>query len=265
MDGKTLMAAMSYPGYDAPLTLSRYTELVAPCAKALVEANCTTVRRAAVFLAQIGAESGSLRWTEELADGSAYEWRTDLGNTHKGDGPRFKGRSFIQITGRTNYTLLSAWAHNKGYVPSSDYFVQNPGNLAHDKYAFLGPVWYWTVARPQLNDLADAGDIKGATLAVNGGYNNLSGRTARYHKCLSLGNALLPPKPKPKDWFDMATQADLQKAVIAALESPAGQAAIWAQIQRPLHPTQPDGTPSASPASIAAIVHAELKAMGLGK
>lgn len=191
MDGKTLMAAMTYPGYDAPLPLARYTQLVGPLEIALKQAKCTTVPRISMFLAQIGAETGSLRWTEELASGADYNGRVDLGNTHAGDGPRFKGRSFIQITGRAHYAAISKWAHGMGYVPTATYFIDHPQMLADDKYAFLGPVYYWTVAR-NMNSYADRVDIRGGTYAVNGGYNNLAGRTARWNKCLSLGSALLP-------------------------------------------------------------------------
>jgi predicted chitinase len=199
MDGKTLMAAMTYPGYDAPLPLARYNALAGPCTTALREARCGTVERVAMFLAQIGAESGSLRWRRELADGTAYDrylnpdgpW-AELGNAQRGDGARFKGRSFIQITGRLHYALLSGWAHAKGYVPTATYFIDHPDALADDKYAFLGPVYYWTVAR-NMNAYADRRDIAGGSTAVQGGSpaNNLSGRTARWNKCLSLGQALL--------------------------------------------------------------------------
>lgn len=43
----------------------------------------------------------------EYASGRAYEGRRDLGNTQKGDGVRFKGRGFVQLTGRANYEKMS--------------------------------------------------------------------------------------------------------------------------------------------------------------
>ena len=124
-------------------------------------------------------------------DGSAYEWRADLGNTEPGDGPRFKGRGPLQVTGRHNYTALSAWAFAQGLVPTPTFFVDAPGELASDRYGFIGVTWYWTVARP-MNRYADAADIVGATRAVNGGTNGLDDRVNRWNHCRALGAALLP-------------------------------------------------------------------------
>lgn len=46
-------------------------------------------------------------WMTELSNGNQYNGRRDLGNTQPGDGPRFKGRGFCQVTGRTNYKMWS--------------------------------------------------------------------------------------------------------------------------------------------------------------
>ncbi len=65
----------------------------------------------AYILATSVHESNAGGAMEEFACGSAYEGRSDLGNTQSGDGRRFKGRGYVQITGRRNY---QDWSNRLG-------------------------------------------------------------------------------------------------------------------------------------------------------
>jgi len=144
----------------------------------------------------VGHESGGLQFMEEIASGQQYEGRVDLGNTQPGDGRRFKGRGPIQVTGRSNYTTLSKWAFERNLVPSATFFVDQPEQLGSDQYGFIGVVWYWTSAR-DMNKFADAGDIEGGSVAVNGRNrqtgraNGIEDRIARWNRSRNMGNDLL--------------------------------------------------------------------------
>lgn len=205
------------------LSLDRYQALLPAVTNALARCQCNTVERIAMWCAQIGHESGGLQWMEELASGAEYEGRTDLGNVVPGDGKRYKGRGPIQVTGRHNYTELSKWAYAQGLVPTATFFVDDPGQLASDRYGFIGVVWYWTVARPHINEMADARDLDGVTRAVNGGLNGLEdtpsgspGRRTRWNRCLTMGSGLLNlvGKPTQLEGFLMALSETEQRDLL---------------------------------------------------
>ena len=175
----------------AGINENKAREILPGVINGLRESDCTNPNRIAMWLAQMGHESGGFVYTEEIASGAAYEGRRDLGNTHPGDGVRFKGRSWIQITGRHNFTQLSKWAFEQGAVPTPTFFVDEPTKLSQIQYAGLGPAWYWTVARPDINALSDRRDLVTVTQRINGGQNGIQDRRNRYDRALALGNELL--------------------------------------------------------------------------
>lgn len=183
------------------VSLDRYRELLPAFAEAMRQAECTTALRAAMWCAQLGHESEGLQWFEEQnwsggkqTDAqyfARYDTHPNLGNG-PGDGLRYKGRGPIQVTGRHNYGELSRWAHGRGLVPSPTFFVDQPELLASPQYGFLGAVWYWTAARPQINALADRQDLDAVTRLINGGLNGIADRKTRYARCLTIGEGLVP-------------------------------------------------------------------------
>jgi putative chitinase len=136
---------------------------------------CGKLREAA-FLATVIHESGSFRYTKEIASGKAYEGRKDLGNIYKGDGVKFRGRGLIQLTGRSNYERASK-------ALGVD-FVSNPQLLEQPRYATQVSCWWW--ADKGLNEIADTGDFRRITRVVNGGYTGLADRNKWYNLALKI-------------------------------------------------------------------------------
>ena len=144
--------------------------------KALIEGEINTKLRIAAFIAELGHESGQLRYMEEIADGSAYEGRKDLGNDKAGDGKKYKGRGPIQLTGKNNYRKF-------GKSINID-LVSNPYLVATPEYGFRAAVWFWTTHN--LNELADNGEFDKITRIINGGTNGQQDRRDLYKKALEV-------------------------------------------------------------------------------
>ena len=68
----------------------------------------------AYFLGQCGHESAGLRYPVEIASGENYEFRTDLGNIYPGDGVKFAGTGWIQVTGRYWHQQYSDYLQKNG-------------------------------------------------------------------------------------------------------------------------------------------------------
>jgi putative chitinase len=124
--------------------------------------------RAWHFLSQVAHETGGGQWWVELASGDAYEGNLKLGNTRKGDGPKFKGSGGLMLTGRYNYQ------HFSDDIKDPQVILQGAKYVA-EHYPFCSAGWFWQ--QNNLNKTADSGaTVKIITRIVNGGLNGLSER-----------------------------------------------------------------------------------------
>lgn len=194
--------AQVYPHLPA----AQRTEYAPLMEAAFTEFDITTKQRIAAVLSQLGVESNELKVWEENLNYSAkrlcqvwpkrfpsldaatpfannpralankvYSGR--MGNTGPEDGWNYRGRTPVQLTGRDNYKSVSKFLNLS--------LEDNP-DLANDKAtAFRVVGSYFRDIRPMLN-VADKGDIKAVTFAVNGGYTDLEKRTEYYQTALKV-------------------------------------------------------------------------------
>lgn len=139
-----------------------------------------TPLRLAHWLAQVGHESGELKYSEEIASGRAYEGRKDLGNTQPGDGMKHKGMGLIQITGKFNQSRYFKFIGEPG-------LLERPRELAEDpQLAADSAGWFWRRGTAvDLSRVADKDNITLITKLINGGYNGLTDRKRLLALCKS--------------------------------------------------------------------------------
>lgn len=137
------------------------------------------------FLAQVAHETGNFSSMVEQGPKKYFrryelKWNPQtakiLGNVKPGDGERFKGRSFVQLTGRDNYRR----AGRALGLP----LEQKPHLLENPSVGFKASLWYWnTRVKSKTNNFED---IERVTKLINGGLNGLEDRKRKFEKYLSL-------------------------------------------------------------------------------
>lgn len=173
--------------------------------------NVNTPLRLAHFLAQCGHESGGFRISQENLNYSikgltgifkkyfpteaaatpyakqpvkiankVYGGRMGNGVEATGDGYKFRGRGFIQLTGRDNYTAFAK-------TVTEDDILANP-DLVGSKYQLASAAWFWN--KNKLNEIADGGVsdeiVTKITKRVNGGVIGLKDRIAHFNEYYKL-------------------------------------------------------------------------------
>lgn len=169
-----------------------------PLNKAMGRFEINTPARAAAFIAQVGHESSLLthflenlnysaagllsnfnrhfteaeaavyqRQPEKIAN-RAYANRLGNGDEDSGDGWKYRGRGPIQITFHDNYAACE--------VGISVDILDNPDLLLDPENGAASAAWYWK--SHGCNELADVGNFREITKAINGGYNGFDRRLA---------------------------------------------------------------------------------------
>jgi predicted chitinase len=149
------------------------------------------IRHAAYILATAFHESDRFRAMVEYADGKAYEGRKSLGNTVAGDGPRFKGRGFVQITGRRNY---QDWGRRLGVD-----LIKEPHLASSLQYAtriLIDGMLKGTFTGKKLDDFASYRDMR---RVVNGTdrADKIADHAVDFEDALRKANYGMQSTPKP--------------------------------------------------------------------
>lgn len=118
------------------------------------------------------------RKPEKIAN-LVYASRMGNGDEASGDGFKYRGRGYIQLTGKVNYESFDKVVDEN--------VTANP-DLVATKYPLLSAAWFWNSRT--LNTLADKGatdaDVTAITKKVNGGTHGLDDRIAKFKKFYSI-------------------------------------------------------------------------------
>ncbi|OHT13490.1 hypothetical protein TRFO_16226 [Tritrichomonas foetus] len=129
------------------------------------------------FISQCAHESLLGQYTKEIDSGEAYEGLAIYGNTEPGDGPRFKGAGYIQLTGRYNYQQFANFINDGNVMQGVDYVAEH--------YPWTSAGFWWQANG--MNQLCENGaSVEEVTYKVNGAYNGLEQRRQYYAQACQI-------------------------------------------------------------------------------
>jgi predicted chitinase len=156
-----------------------------------LQARRVPVRHAAYILATAYHESDQFRAMVEYADGKAYEFRKSLGNAVAGDGPKFRGRGFVQITGRKNY---QDWGRRLGVDLLKD--PQLAASLPFATRILIDGMLKGTFTGKKLGDFQSYRDMRRVVNGIDRA-DKIAGHAVDFEDALRKANYGLPTASKP--------------------------------------------------------------------
>lgn len=185
------------------------TDLVIAINSCIIKYQINTKQRLCHFLAQVMHESGNFAAVAENLNYSAdgltkifkkyfptldlankyarqpekianrvYANRNGNGDELSGDGWKYRGGGYLQLTGKANYKIV-------GDKIGVD-LVTSPDLIHQPKYALESACVFWL--NHNLNSIADKSgdDVTAITKVINGGINGLQGRQVNYNLCKTI-------------------------------------------------------------------------------
>jgi peptidoglycan L-alanyl-D-glutamate endopeptidase CwlK len=158
---------------------------------ALTQSGIGTTEMALMALATVRVETGTLKPMSEIVSRfntspgghpfDLYDNRKDLGNEGQPDGERYKGRGFVQLTGRANYTRYSEMLGLGTQLIDEPDMANEPNIAARLLAHFLKD------RERHIKEALIARNFAGARRLVNGGTHGLS----QFTNCYALGERLV--------------------------------------------------------------------------
>jgi putative chitinase len=140
----------------------------------------------------IAAEANAYARQPERIANRAYANRIGNGNEASGDGWKYRGRGYIQLTGKANYQDFSHFMTLPEIVTNPD-LVATDFPLTSAGY-FFNSRHIVAIAKKGATDAV----VEEVSKAINGGLNGIADRKAQFH----IYNQLLSPQPPEGGVFD---------------------------------------------------------------